>query len=83
MKLLRAFVTLARLGSYHDAAEALYMTQPALTKKIQSLERMTGITLFQRGRQGAKLTEPGKQLLARAQKLLKHYDEFSEYTRKR
>lgn len=82
MKLLRAFVTLAKLGSYHDAAEALYMTQPALTKKIQSLERMTGITLFQRGRQGAKLTEPGKQLLARTQKLLKHYDEFSEYTRR-
>ncbi|WP_240731147.1 MULTISPECIES: LysR family transcriptional regulator [unclassified Escherichia] len=79
MKLLRAFVTLARLGSYHDAAEAMYITQPALTKKIQSLEKITGIALFQRGRQGAKLTEPGKQLLSRAQKLLKHYEEFSEY----
>ena len=82
MKLLRAFVTLARLGSYHDAAEALYITQPALTKKIQSLEKITGIALFQRGRQGAKLTEQGKQLLSQAQKLLKHYEDFSEYTRR-
>ncbi|HAT1685235.1 TPA: LysR family transcriptional regulator [Klebsiella oxytoca] len=82
MKLLRAFATLAELGSYHEAAEALYMTQPALTKQIQALENLTGITLFYRGRHGTKLTAPGMMLYSKSQELLKHYDDFSEYTRR-
>ncbi|MEC5318823.1 LysR family transcriptional regulator [Brenneria populi subsp. brevivirga] len=82
MKLLRAFATLAELGSYHEAAEVLCMTQPALTKQIQALEHLMGMTLFHRGRQGAKLTAPGQLLYEKTQDLLKHYDDFSEYTRR-
>ncbi|NDL66097.1 LysR family transcriptional regulator [Acerihabitans arboris] len=82
IKLLRAFVTLAQQGRYHSAAEILCLTQPALTKQIQTLEHLAGITLFQRGRQGAKLTVAGRQLCFRACALLQQYDEFREYMRK-
>lgn len=82
MKLLRAFSTLAELGSYHEAAEALYVSQPALTKRIQALENLTGITLFYRGRHGTKLTAPGMLLYSKSQELLKLYDDFLEYTRR-
>lgn len=79
IKLLRAFVTLAQQGRYRTAADILCMTQPALTKQIQTLEHLAGVTLFQRGRQGAKLTAAGQQLCSRASELLKQYDEFREY----
>ncbi|MCL2897860.1 LysR family transcriptional regulator [Brenneria tiliae] len=82
MKLLRAFVTLAEQGSYHAAAETLYLTQPALTKQIQTLEHLTGVSLFHRGRHGAKLTVTGKLLYSRSSELLQHYDEFLEYARR-
>lgn len=81
IKLLRAFVTLAQQGRYHAAAQILCLTQPALTKQIQTLEHLTGLRLFLRGRQGAALTSEGQQLYPRACALLKHHDEFSEYVR--
>lgn len=56
MKLLRAFVTLAIKGSYSNAAKELFLTQPALSKQIQTLEHLTGGELFLRGRHGASLT---------------------------
>lgn len=81
IKLLRAFVTLARLGWYRPAAEILCVTQPALTKQIQTLENLTGATLFQRGRHGAKLTVAGELLLPGASEVLERYDIFwSEVT---
>lgn len=48
MKLLRAFVTLAIKGSYSNAAKELFLTQPALSKQIQTLEHLTGGELFLR-----------------------------------
>lgn len=82
IRLLRAFVTLAQQGRYRSAAEILCLTQPALTKQIQTLEHLAGLTLFQRGRQGAKLTVAGQRLCSRAGELIKQYDEFREYIRK-
>ena len=76
IKLLRAFVTLSQLGWYHSAAEKLCITQPALTKQIQTLESLSGVTLFQRGRHGAKLTVAGEQLLRGASEVLERYDNF-------
>ncbi|MFE8049762.1 LysR family transcriptional regulator [Brenneria goodwinii] len=82
IKLLRAFVTLAQQGRYHSAAEMLCLTQPALTKQIQTMEHLIGVNLFERGRHGAKLTVAGVQLYAKACELVAHYDEFQEYARK-
>ncbi|WP_336708169.1 MULTISPECIES: LysR family transcriptional regulator [unclassified Cedecea] len=76
IKLLRAFVTLSQSGSYHSAAETLCVTQPALIKQIQTLEFLSGITLFQRGRHGARLTVAGELLLPGAAAVLERHDLF-------
>lgn len=85
IKLLRAFVTLSQLGGYRAAAEKLCITQPALTKQIQMLESLSGITLFQRGRHGAKLTIAGELLLQEAHDAVDYYEKFlrkAEYIQK-
>lgn len=71
IKLLKAFITLAEKGSYAEAATALAMTQPALTKQINLLESIINIRLFIRGRQGTALTSDGVRLLPEAQKVAK------------
>ncbi|PTO91023.1 LysR family transcriptional regulator [Vibrio splendidus] len=68
--LLKAFCQLAKSGNYRLASEQLYITQSALTKKIQRLESNIGTSLFSRGRNGAELTHAGKTLLPEAQRLV-------------
>jgi DNA-binding transcriptional LysR family regulator len=76
IKLLNAFVTLAEKGNYAQAALALSMTQPALTKQINLLESKINVQLFTRGRHGSQLTMSGHKLLAEALKVLKQADSF-------
>lgn len=76
VKLLKAFVMLAQKGNYGDAAQALCVTQPALTKQINLLESMLNIHLFTRGRHGAALTRSGQQLLAQAEKTVSQSEFF-------
>lgn len=49
LRQLQAFVTLAETANYREAANRLFITQPALTKQIQGLEQTLGSTLFNRG----------------------------------
>ncbi|MFI9596699.1 LysR family transcriptional regulator [Nonomuraea sp. NPDC052265] len=72
--LLRAFLTVAEHGHYGRAARTLSVTQPTLTKQIQSLEAQVGGRLFDRGRHGAVLTDLGTVLLPDAQALLRQAD---------
>ena len=76
--LLKAFCQLARSGNYRLASEQLYITQSALTKKIQRLESNIGASLFSRGRNGAELTHAGKTLLADAQRLVDSMQAFEQ-----
>ncbi|EOZ8773778.1 LysR family transcriptional regulator [Yersinia enterocolitica] len=76
IKLLKAFVMLAQKGNYGDAAQALCITQPALTKQINLLESMLNIPLFTRGRHSAALTRSGQQLLAQAEKTVSQSEFF-------
>lgn len=80
IKLIRAFVTLAQQRRYHAAADILCLTQPALTKQIQTLEHLTGMTLFQRGRQGAQLTAAGEAIYAQACHFVEQHDLFCAWT---
>jgi DNA-binding transcriptional LysR family regulator len=57
--LLQAFITTARFGSISRAAEALHLTQGAVSKQVQELERQLGVTLFERVRQRLSLTPAG------------------------
>jgi DNA-binding transcriptional LysR family regulator len=70
LKLLRAFLTVAECEHFGRAAERLCLTQPALTKQIQALERDLGAALFERGRHGAALTPFGEQMRADARRLV-------------
>jgi LysR family glycine cleavage system transcriptional activator len=61
---IEAFVQIARLGSVKAAAEALALSSPALTRRIQALERHVGHPLFDRGHQAVHLNPDGERLLA-------------------
>lgn len=60
---LEAFVHAARTGSVKAAAEALALSSPALTRRIQALERHVGHPLFDRRHQSIQLNEAGERLL--------------------
>ncbi|MFL9992284.1 LysR family transcriptional regulator [Paraburkholderia sediminicola] len=57
------------------AAEALGMSQPALTKAIQRVEAQTGLALFQRTANGAAPTQAGSLFLARARRIALEYED--------
>lgn len=61
---IEAFVHTARLGSVKAAADALALSSPALTRRIQALERHVGRPLFERRHQSIHLNEDGERLLA-------------------
>jgi DNA-binding transcriptional LysR family regulator len=67
---LAAFVAAAEAGSVHGAAEALHLTQSAVTKRLAALERRVGARLLDRGRFGVRLSPPGRALLPHAQHAL-------------
>lgn len=67
---VRAFVTVARLGHVTKAAEALCVTQPAVTAQIKGLESSLGVALFDRSGGRLSLTRAGEQLLVQAEQLL-------------
>lgn len=67
---LRAYVTAATLGSVTRTAEALHVTQPAITAQIKALEEELGVALFDRRPGRISLTRAGESLLEDAQKVL-------------
>ena len=67
---LRAFVTLAEFLHFGRAADALHLTQPGLSRQIQTLERQLGARLSERDRRHVALTDAGRQLLEDAIPLL-------------
>ncbi|REF26807.1 DNA-binding transcriptional LysR family regulator [Xenorhabdus cabanillasii] len=73
---LEAFIVLAETLNYHKASEKLYLSQPALTKKIHGLEGILGASLFRRGPSGTRLTDFGRKTLENARKFLTHYEQF-------
>lgn len=76
--LLRAFLTVAEHGRYSRAAQDLMVTQPTLTKQIQSLEARVGGRLFHRGRHGATPTALGAILLPEARDLVRRADALAQ-----
>ncbi len=79
IRLLKAFVVLAEKGNYADAARALFISQPALTKQINLLESQVNISLFSRGRHGAVLTAGGRRLLPEAEKVVRQTQLFMQH----
>ncbi|HSN73113.1 MAG TPA: LysR family transcriptional regulator [Steroidobacteraceae bacterium] len=76
LKHLRQIAVIAQTGNFAKAAQRLSISQPALSRSVQSLEHRLGTRLFDRGRSGVVPTPTGKVLLARAEELLKHAAEI-------
>lgn len=78
---LRAFVAVADHRHFGEAAKALHVTQPALSRRIQALEEATGGPLFQRNAREVRLTPAGDALYREAPALLERFAEALATTR--
>lgn len=67
---LEAFLQVAHHRSFSRAAEALFLTQPSVTARIQSLERELGERLFERSGRSVSLTDAGLAFIPHAQRAL-------------
>ena len=67
---IRAFLALARAGSFTRAAADLHMAQPTLTVQIQQLEAAIGVRLFDRNKRHVALTQAGRDLLVPLERIL-------------
>lgn len=74
--LIRTFVTAADKASMTGAANALNLTQGAVSQQIRRLEDVIGQSLFERDRRGLRLTRCGERLLDRARRFLRLNDEI-------
>ncbi|MFN8635592.1 MAG: LysR family transcriptional regulator, partial [Chloroflexota bacterium] len=70
IKQIEAFVEVVRRGTVSRAAEALNVTQPALTARLHGLERELGEVLFARSGRGVRLTDAGRAFLPHAERAL-------------
>jgi DNA-binding transcriptional LysR family regulator len=67
---LYAFVTIADHGTFSSAADRLHVTQPAVSKRVATLEEELNVRLFDRLGRTVRLTEAGTLLLPRARRIL-------------
>jgi len=70
LKQLRAFCAVAKSGKMTDAAEELYLSQPAISLQVRALERELDTVLFERHGPRINLTREGQELLEMAQPLV-------------
>lgn len=70
LRQLAYFLKIADLRSFTNAAAALFVSQPALSRQMQQLEEELGTALFIRSDRGLKLTEAGELLMLRAPSIL-------------
>lgn len=68
---LDTFIKVADLGSFGKAAEALYISSPALIQQINLLETRCGFKLFERSNHGVKLTPAGQSLYEDAKTIIR------------
>jgi len=72
---LKAFLAIANCGSFSLAAQQLFLTQPAISKRISKLEERLNHRLFDRMGRALKLTEAGRALLPKAESILRELSE--------
>lgn len=76
---LRYFEAVARLGHFGRAAEACGVSQPALSMQISELEQQLGVGLIERRAKGVVLTAAGREIAARAARVLTAVRDISDY----
>jgi len=75
---LRYFATVAEEGGVSKAASRLHVSQPALSRQIQSLQEELGVRLFEPVGRGIQLTPQGRELLVVARKVLRDVEQFRD-----
>jgi DNA-binding transcriptional LysR family regulator len=70
LELLRTFLELNRTRHFGRAAEALFVTQAAVSSRLKSLEAQLGVTLFDRSTRDMRLTPEGGRLIRHSEKLI-------------
>jgi len=80
-KQLRYLDAVARHGHFGKAAAHCAVSQPALSMQIQELEQELGVQLVERRRQGAQLTEAGREVARRAQRILNEVRDIGDFAR--
>src|SRR6202030_498842 len=68
---IKTFLAVATFGGFHRAAEALRISQPAVSARIRSLEQSLGILLYSRSRSGLTMSDAGKAFRPYAEQLLR------------
>jgi DNA-binding transcriptional LysR family regulator len=68
---LKAFVAIARLGSFTRAARTLHLSQPAVSTQIRNLEEVLGARLFDRSTRSVALSPVGKELAPLLERILR------------
>lgn len=71
---LRHLISVAQTGSFSRSAEAMHLTQPALSRSVRALEQELGIPLFDRIGRHSELTAFGREMLGRARALVAEAD---------
>ncbi|CAK0776397.1 LysR family transcriptional regulator, transcriptional activator of the cysJI operon [Gammaproteobacteria bacterium] len=79
---LQVFHTVARLLSFTKAADALHMTQPAVTFQVRQMEEYFNTRLFDRTHNKINLTDAGRQVYEYAEHIFKLYNEMENSVRK-
>lgn len=72
-ELLRTFLEVARLRHFGQAAEALHLTQAAVSARIKNLEAHLGVRLFDRQRREIRITSEGHRLVRHADRLIQDW----------
>ena len=71
---LRTLVAIKKYGSFQSAAEALYLSQSAVSQQIKSLEKLWDKKIFDRSNRSPQMTTVGKALTTKAEVAIKAYD---------
>ncbi|MFK8253033.1 LysR family transcriptional regulator [Ancylobacter terrae] len=74
LRQIRAFISVARFGAFTRAAEAIGLSQPALTTCIRHLEEQLGVALFERTTRRVELTACGSDFLPAAERIVRELD---------
>ena len=75
---LQYFVAVAEEESFSRAAEKMNVSQPSLSKAIQSIEYEYGVTLVKRTTRSFKLTDAGELIFKQGEKLIDDYEQLKD-----
>lgn len=75
---MREFVAIRDEGNFSRAARSLFMTQPALSRHVQEMERELGVRLFDRSRHSVTLTEAGERAYKAFRQVIRTYDRLTD-----